>query len=428
VTTEQDRAGPWLGRPTLHRRVVLALWFAAVVVAAIRIAAMVADPSLPGEPWQTSDGHLEDFRDVVWVPGNYVLGGGNPYDPGPYLAAHPWAQQFSPYPPAWLLLGVVLAPLPFLVAGVVFQVLALGVAVVLFRVLCTWALPRFADLAVPVGLLWVNVWYPGRGSLASLGSILAVLGVALVLRSVTRPDRTAVAASCAAGVAVALVKPQFGVLTLAVAVAGGRVREAWRGVVAITLACLPMLAVVTVSAGGPGAFAASIRRNLDHVHGANTPAGLASPFQRRFDLLGTLAHFGLANPPGWLLAAVPALAVVITVLVVRRTRNPFLVSAVACSSMLLGFFHPWYDVLLVVVPLVIGLGMLVRGELTGVFARLAFAAFTVVAVHLHTVSTFLVPGLSVRGADTVDVALVAAALVCAVSGILAPAHRTRSSR
>lgn len=422
MTTDQHRAEV-LHRSTLRRRMVLALWLTAAAVAAVRVGLMVADPSLPGEPWQTSEGHLEDFRDVVWVPGRYVLSGANPYDPVPYLAAHPWAQQFSPYPPVWLLLGVVLGPLPFLVAGVVFQVLALALAVVLLRVLSAWALPRVADLAVPVGLIWLNTWYPGRGALASLGSILAVLGVALVLRSVTRTDRSAIDGSAAVGVAIALVKPQFGLLVLAVAMAGGRLREAWRGALGATVACVPMLVVVTLSAGGPIAFVQSIRRNLEYVHGTDTPAGLASPFQRRFDLLGTLAHYGVANPPTWVLVAVPLVAVALTVLVVRRTRDPLLVSATATTAILLGFFHPWYDVVLVLIPFAVGLGMLVRGELTGLATRLVLGSCVLVVVHLHAVSTSVIPGMSTRGADTVDVVLVAVALICTVFAVAARIRR-----
>lgn len=410
-----------LRSPRLRRSVVLALWLVALAAAAARVAVMVADPNLPGEPWRTTDGHFRDFRDIVWTPGRYLLEGGNPYDPGPYLAAHPWAQQFSPYPPAWLLLGVLLAPLPFLVSAVVFQALSLAAAVVMLRVICTWALPKFADVAVPAGLLWLNIWYPGRGSLASLGSVLAVLGVALVLRSVTGPDlrkppggRT-VDGSCAVGIALALIKPQFGLPVVLLAVAGGRLREAWRGVAGLAIACVPIFVVVATAAGGPLAFLQSVRRGLEHVSTGDAPGALGSPFQRRFDLPGVLDYHGLHQPPAVLLIGVPILAAAIAILVIRITSNPFLVSTAVCAAVLVGFFHPWYDLMLMIIPVAVGAGMAIRGELAGIAAKLAWVLCVLVVFHLHSVTRrLLIPGLSERGADTIDLVLVGAALLCVV--------------
>lgn len=425
---DQNRPGP-LGRIAVRRWVVVALWVAVVAAAGARIGTMLADPLLPGDPWQQfqSTRHLGDFREVVWTPGRFLLDGGNPYDPVTYLAAHPWAQQFSPYPPVWLLLGMALGPLPFLVSAGIFQVLAVGVAVLTVRVICTWALPRIADVAVPVGVLWLNVWYPGRGALASLGSVLVVLGVALVLRSVTRPDaagvRPGLDRACVAGVAIALVKPQFGLLVLLVAAVGGRLREAWRGVVAITLGCVPVLVAVLVAAGGPSAFLASLQRNLAHLGGTDSTGGLTSPFQRRFDMLGGLAHFGLTSPPGWAFVAVPALALLVVVLVARRSRDPFLLSAVVCTAALLGFYHPWYDVVVMIIPVALGIGMALRGELTGLAARIALALSVFVVGHLHSVSTALVPGLTDRAADTIDFVAVVAVLAVATAGALLAAAR-----
>lgn len=432
--TDRARWVALFSRPWLRTCVVLALWLAATAAAVARVAVMVSDPNLPGEPWQTTDGHFRDFRDVIWTPGRYLLGGGNPYDPGPYLAAHPWAQQFSPYPPVWLVLGVVLAPLPFLVSAVVFQALSLGVAVVMLRVVCTWALPRLADVAVPAGLLWINIWYPGRGSLASLGSVLVVLGVALVLRSVTRlartgdpvagsrtpPRRPAVDVSCAIGIALALIKPQFGLLVALAAVVGGRAREVWRGAVGLAIACVPIFIVVSIAAGGPLAFLQSVRRDLIHVSTGDAPGALGSPFQRRFDLLGVLDYHGLHQPPAVLLLGVPVLAAAIAILVVRLTPNPFWVSTAVCAAVLVGFLHPWYDLLLMIIPVAVGAGMAIRGELAGVASKLAWVCCVLVVFHLHSVSRSVIPGLSERGADTIDLVLVCAALLCVVcEGLLA---------
>ncbi len=434
-TQETDTTGSGAGRTVppaaVSRYLVAALWAIALAAAVARIAVMVSDPILPGDPWRTSTGEFGDFRDVVWVPGNYVLDGGNPYDPGPYLADHPWAQQFSAYPPVWLVFGVLLGPLPYLVAAVVFQVMALGVAVAMLRTVARWLLPTVAPLAVPIGLFWVNVWYPGRGALASLGSVLAVLGVALVLRSVVsgsglRPvagaDRP-VDWACAAGIAFALVKPQFGVVVLAVAVAGGRFREAWRGVVALTVACLPLFAVVSVSAGGPVEVVRSVLRNQQNVWGPDTPGGLGSPFERRLDVFGAMADFGFVAPPGWLVGVVALAGVAVAVVAVRRTRDPFVLTAVVCGATMICFFHPWYDLLLLLVPVAAGTGMVLRRQLTDPVARIAFAGCAAVVLHLHTITTRVVPGLTPRLADEIDFAVLAVAIGFAVLALLRPAGR-----
>lgn len=412
------------------RSLVLVLWAVALAAAVARIVVMVGDPILPGEPWQTATGEFRDFRDVVWVPGNYVLDGGNPYDPLPYLADHPWAQQFSAYPPVWLLFGVLLGPLPYLFAAVVFQVMALGVAVAMLRTVARWLLPGVASAAVPVGLFWLNVWYPGRGALASLGSVLAVLGFALVLRSVTDRSWSGRAAdrpvdwACAAGVAFALIKPQFGVPLLAVALAGGRVREAWRGVVGLAVACLPMFAVVSASAGGPIEVVRSVLRNQAYVWGPDTPAGLGSVFERRLDVFGAMADYGFTTPPGWLVGGAAVAALVLVVLAVRRARDPFVLTMVVCGATMLAFFHPWYDLLLLLVPVAAGLGTVLERRLTDPLARIAFVGSAAVVLHLHTITTRLVPGLTGSLADEIDFAVLAVAVACAVVALLRTGART----
>jgi hypothetical protein len=427
MSTQGTRTSP--GRSVVASRyLVAALWTIALAAAVARIAVMVADPILPGDPWRTSTGEFGDFRDIVWVPGRYVLDGGNPYDPVPYLAEHPWAQHFSAYPPVWLVFGVLLGPLPYLVAAVVFQVMALGVAVAMLRTVARWLLPTVAPLAVPVGLFWMNVWYPGRGALASLGSVLAVLGVALVLRSVVRPAAGAdrpVEWACAAGVAFALVKPQFGVVVLAAAVAGGRFREAWRGVVALAVACLPLFVVVSVSAGGPVEFARSVLRNQQFVWGPDTPGGLGSPFERRLDVFGAMADFGFVDPPGWLVGGVALAGLAVAVLAVRRARDPFVLTAVVCGATMICFFHPWYDLLLLLLPVAAGTGMVLRGRLTDPLGRIALAGCAAVVLHLHTVTTRVVPGLTDRLADEIDFAVLVVAVGCAIVVLGRQAARRR---
>jgi len=402
---------------------------------------MLSNPILPGESFRGSDRYFLDFRDTIWTPGRFLLGGGNPYDPETYLAANPWALPFSLYTPAWLLLAGVLALLPYLVSVAVFQVLSLGVAVVMLRVICRWGLPTHADVAVPAGLLWMNIWYPGRGALSvQLGSLLAVLGVALVLRSLTRPEVpssgpadadpprrwTVVDRACAVGVALGLLKAQFGAVVL-VGLAGGRHREVWRGIVGLALVSMPVLIVCTVAAGGPVEFVQSVLRDLAVLGSDAGPTGLSNPVQERFDLLGLLARYGLVDPPFWLDVGLPLLALAAALIAVRLTRNPLSVSTVVCTSILIGFYHGRYDLLLLFIPVAIGVGMAVRGELTSFAERIMVGALALVVLHLHSISTSVIPGFDLRAADTVDLVLILAGLACGMYSVLSTRRRSLAS-
>lgn len=406
------------------------VWVLVAAAVAVRLAVTLAHPMLPTAS-PSADGYFLDFRDTVWTPGRYLLDGGNPYDPDAYLAAHPWALPFSAYAPAWLLLGVGLAPLPFLGSVVLFQLISLAVGFLLLRVLCRWALPAWADLAVPAALLWMNIWYPGRGSLSvQMGSLLAVLGVTLMLRSLTSPDRMEkdrphrrrVDVAAAVGVAFGLIKAQFGLIAL-VGLAGGRHREVWRGIAWLALASLPIVIACTIAAGGPVEFAQSVARDLAVLSSDAGPTGLSNPDQRRLDLLGQVARYGLVDPPGWLGAAILVLAVVAALLVVRISRNPLVLATVVCTAILLGFYHGTYDLILLLVPVAVGIGMVLRRELTRVSEWIMVGSLTLVVLHLQTVSTSLIPGFDYRAADTVNLVLMTVALVAGLYTALTARQR-----
>ena len=108
----------------------------------------------------------------------------------------------------------------------------------MLRVLSRWAVPTLADIAVPAVLLWMNIWYPGRTSLsAQMGTLLAVLGVTLVIRQLTnrRPVEPRVDRPFTLGIALTLVKPQFGLAILFVGAAAGKLREVALAVLGIAV-------------------------------------------------------------------------------------------------------------------------------------------------------------------------------------------------
>lgn len=425
-----------MGRRSNVRRIWIAraLWLVVAAAVGVRLGVTLSQPiSVTGQP--TSAGYFLDFRDTVWWPGRYLLDGGNPYDPDTYLAEHPWALPFSLYTPAFLLFGVVLAPLPFIVSVALFQVISLAIAFVMLRVIWRWALPKWVDVAVPATLLWMNIWYPGRGTLSvQVGSLLAVLGVVLVLRSLTSPDERAddqprrrrrLDAGAAVGVALGLIKAQFGLILLA-ALAGGRHREVWRGVAGLALISLPVVIACSFAAGGPAEFVQSVVRDIQVLSSDAGPTGLSNPGQRRLDLLGQVARYGLVHPPGWLEPLILVLAAVAVVGVVRISRDPLVLSTVICTAILLGYYHGTYDLILLLVPVAVGIGRAVRRELVGPAQWIMAGSLTLVVLHLQTVSTSLLPGFDYRVADTVNLVLMMVALAAGLYA--AVTARTRTAR
>ena len=152
------------------------------------------------------------------------------YDPAPYLAANPGSQEFDPYAPAWLLLSAAFAPLPFTAAAAADLVLGAVLAVVLIRLLLRWADPRLLPLGTPIGLIWLEVWSPGRYSLQNGGTLLIFIGWVLVMRALVRRQ----ASWGALGLALVLLKPQFGLPLVVVLVVAGRWRTALNGLLLLS--------------------------------------------------------------------------------------------------------------------------------------------------------------------------------------------------
>ena len=428
------RLGRTLLRPPVRQRIVLALWLLIAAAIAVRLTVMLGRPILPGDPWRGSGTarYFLDFRDTIWTPGRYLLSGGNPYDPVAYQAAYPWALAFSLYAPAWLLLAALLAPLPYLVSIMVFQALSLVAAIVMLRVICRWTMPTLADLAVPAALLWMNVWYPGRGALSvQLTTLLAVLGTALVLRSVTQWPRASHAEADTARA-----RPwRRGRRRLELAEAAVRRHSPGRhrgwasegGLAGDRRARAPVAASTGRLYGGVGrtsrlryapSCATSRSRTLP-----TTPAASPSPTSdgstcsaSSLDTAYSIRPHGCRSESlSWASSCFP-------VLVIRLTRRPLPVAAVVCTAMLLGIYHGTYDLLVLFVPVAIGIGMALRGELKSAADRIAAGALLIV-LHLQTISKRLIPGLDVRGADTVNLVLILVALAAGLWSAVADRRR-----
>ena len=276
--------------------------------------------------------------------------------------------------------------LPFQVGAVVYAVLMLAVGVVTVRVLFGWLCPTLAVIGVPLALLWLNIWYPGRGALENGGTIVCALGLVLVLRGVADGRGVRVGAA-ALGIALALVKPPFGIPVLVVALAGGRWDAVWRGAVGIAVASLPAGIAAVVAAGGPAGFAAAIARDVAYASSPSAPTSLLAPHPSRIDLLGELARLGLVATSTWQLI-VPLLMLVALAFVGRLRTDPLTFTALVTAAVLLGTVHLPYDLVIMVVPAVAGLGLLLHGPLDR-WRLLTWIAVLVPVVHVHALTRVL---------------------------------------
>ncbi len=379
---------------------------------------------LPGEPWQ-SQGQLVDFRDSVWTPGRYLLSGGNPFDTASYLAAVPWTQGLALYAPAWLLVSLPLAPLPYLIANGLYQVLGISVVLVLIRVLLRLTLPSYLAIGTPIGLLWLTVWAAGRYALANVSTALVVLGVVLVVRGVwyrkaaetDGSDHRIGTGATALGVAFSMIKPQFGLLMVVVALAGRRWDAVWRGVLGLAVASAPVLAACVIASGGVSGFLHGVRSNLERSTSAESAAGLSSRFNVGIDLVGQLARFGI-DPPTLIRVGVPLASMVLAAWLVVRSRTLIVLTAGVTTVLLLGFIHQFYDLLVLSLPLCVGIAWIVDRERVGVMDRARWIFAALPTVHVHRVSINVVPGLTPTGADRVDTAAMSLALVLCLAATI----------
>jgi hypothetical protein len=388
----------------------------AIVTVILRLHQIFSNAILPGGDWRIPGQHLLDFRDLIYTPGRYLLGGGNPYDAPPYLDANPNSQEFDLYAPMWLWLSALLGWLPYFVGAFVYEALGI-VALLALSVLSVRAAraPRQALVSLVV-FTYLLLWYPSRTATENGSSLFVTLGVTTAL--LNHRTRTWVAA---AGVAVSLIKPQFGLTLVLLLLAARGWNVVWRGVAVGFLASLPPLLWCITAAGGIGEFVASLGRNLDYANSAVSATGLGYPDQIRIDTMGAVSRTTMAVPPAWLQAAVivAVTAVGCAALWLRRPdADPLDELLTIAATILLAFVHLPYDLVLIVTPAVCVIFAALRGERHDSVARIVSTASVVLLlVHVHAVDRILLPGVRESNLNTIDTVLLAACWVGAILSV-----------
>jgi hypothetical protein len=298
-------------------------------------------------------GMLTDFRDAIYYPLRALFDGVNPYDAPAYYAHYPVGQELPLYSPVHFVVHAPLLLWSFPQARAGYY----GLSLVLVLVL-SWYAVRLAGHRATVATVFgvgtlVLLSEPAKLDLRSgQPALLIVLGCYLALAS-TR-DRWPVGA---AGVALAFIKPTFGVVLVILLLCRRQVRAALAGL-GIAVAVSALVAIPLASAaGGLGSLIDSLRTDLD-ITSRSPQSRLGSTL--RIDAASTLARLTGLKPSeavGTLLGA--GILVVGAALVWRlRTVDPGsnrseLALTLAALVTVTCTFHVPYDLLLLLWPVLL---------------------------------------------------------------------------
>lgn len=364
------------------------LFLAAVAVTTARI---LPNLDIPGRPHEELYG-FQDFRDAFYYPSRALLDGVNPYDPVAYQARYPVARPTSPYAPHSLLLHLPFSLLPYRAAQFAYYALNLLLVLYLARA-CLAAAVGGAGAAAVLTLATVILMARPTHQTLFLGQITCVV-VAGVYLALLEEDRRPWLA--AAGVALACMKPTYGVPLVVALLFLGRYRTTLRGVLLATAASLPALPFLARAAGGIVPLVSSVIGSytiMDSDRSVNTSTSTiridavaiterlaGRPLGGLVELLLTL---GLLAAGGWAAARLAR----------RGGRDGEVAAAgLACLTILICIYHQAYDALLLALPMTWLMTRLPwkRAPRRGDFARLLLLALLAVpALNYLSTDTFL---------------------------------------
>jgi hypothetical protein len=387
-------------------------WAAVALLTALASWRALREPLAAAEPTPANLALTpgQDFRDALYFPIKEFLAGGNPYDPAAMFAHWPVRQEFDLYAPAHLVLHLPYALMPYHTALLVFSLCSVGyllaIGLVSARVLHLpggWLTAWLAAACVVLAQFGKAAVYLGQVEpLVGLGSVLALLFVG---RST---------GWSALGLALAWIKPQFGIpLTVVLLVRGGW-RPAVLGTAGAGLVSLPVAVLLVVRAGGPSGFLDVIRANLAYATSTEYGA-VGSSSGVRVDVVAVLFRLTGALPPG---AEAVGLVVVLGLvgwLLSGRARRgtPFDARELLLASLgvLLCIVKQQGESLLTVPALVGVAGLLARGRRPQWPLLAATALAWVPVVHVGLVGRLL----SQTVGDTIDHLVEGVSLIVALT-------------
>ncbi|WP_433261924.1 glycosyltransferase family 87 protein [Actinosynnema sp. CS-041913] len=352
---------------------------------------------------------MQDFRDALYFPIREFLAGGNPYDPATMFAHWPVRQSFNLYQPYHLVLHLPFALPDYRFGAVAFAVVSL-LLLVFLAVLAAGHVraPLFLGTAVVGALLVISQVGKAQLYVGQVNPLIAVGAAGALLGRHSHPRLAAVA------LALAWLKPQFGLPLAVLLFARGSRKVALGGTAIAAVASLFVVVPLVFRGGGVGAFLDVVAANLEHA-GSTAYGAVDSLTSQRADLAAVFFRVTGWLPPGAeLLTLVTVMAV--TVVLVRRLDRVGEVAAadlLTCLAVVVAVVHQPGDVLIAVPALAL---VAVRWwrDRTPVLG-IVVVAMAVPFAHLHFVDTVIRDLFGARASVTVDgIALVVAWVALAV--------------
>ncbi|MDQ3405909.1 MAG: glycosyltransferase 87 family protein [Actinomycetota bacterium] len=354
-----------------------------------------------------SEERMQDFRDALYFPIREFLGGGNPYDPAAMFAHWPVRQDFNLYQPYHLVLH-----LPFALPGYRVGAVAFAVVSLLLLVLLAFMAASRVRLRVPFPIL------VGTGGLAAL-LLTSQVGKAQLYVGQVNPLVAAGAAGAlmlrgshprwaAVALAVAWLKPQFGLPLAVLLFARGSRRVVLTGTAIAAAASLPVVVLLTLRGGGIGAFLDVIAANLDHARSTSYGA-VDSLTAQRIDLPAVLFRVtGWVAPAAELIALVVVLAA--SAVLVRRLDRVGAPDTSAIADLLTGLavvvavVHQPGDVLITFPSMAVAAAVWWQRRSQPGWRPLGWTILVLAVpyAHLHVVDSLIASVLGARAAVTVD--------------------------
>lgn len=352
---------------------------------------------------------LQDFRDAVYFPIREFLAGGNPYDPAAMFAHWPVRQNFNLYQPYHLVLHMPFALPEYRIGAITFTLASLLLLGVLGLLAARRArLPLVLGTIVIGALLVTSQVGKAQLYVGQVNPLIAVGAAAALLARSSHPRIAAL------GLAVAWLKPQFGLPLAILLFARGSRRVALGGTVIAAIASLPVVALLVFRGGGVGPFLDVISANLAHASGTSYGA-VDSMTAQRVDLPAVFFRVTAWLPPAAELVALVGVLAVTAVLARKLDRGDddsrSVADLITCVGAVVALVHQPGDVL-IAVPAMAAVAVVCwrrRRERDWRLAGCAVLALLVPFAHLYFVNSAIIGLFGQRADVTVDgVAIVVA--------------------
>jgi hypothetical protein len=298
-----------------------------------------------GAPWV-----MVDFRHVVYYPTRAFWEGLNPYNSSKYMERYPVEIPVSLYPPMTFVLFAPFGLLPLPVAAGAYFLLTVMLTLVLAWValrLAGW-LPGPWTVLAAGGILLLS--RPGHWNLLS-GQITIIVVLASYIAIILARRTPWLAAT---GLAIALMKPSFGLPLVPALIAKRGTRSVGWGLALFAGINLPIVAILVSRAGGLSPFIGSLTESVRAF--ASNPDTDPILGVWRVDLTACISR--LLNHPLGAGAGLTITALILLPLVLLSRRavrradpgQERLIDALICCAVLLSLFHQAYDLLLLAYP------------------------------------------------------------------------------